>query len=912
MNRPLNLSLAVALALVSPGVLALGLGTIEVKSKMNEPLVAEIPVITAGPEEAEQLKVRLAGAEDFKRIGLDPSTVSVPLMFDVTQGENGDPVIRVISDAPVREPFMSFLVEVNWANGRLLREFSLLLDPPVAPAVVGTRTRVEPVVERVAPAPEPLPPSPNDAPAAPEPAAPVAQQPEPAPAAEEPATSAPEPAAEASAPPAPSAPVAERAPGEYGPVAEGETLWEIANNTRAEGVSVNQMMLALLRANPDAFFKDNVNALKRGAILRIPERADAQTLSNAEAAASITAQAQAWRGDAPSLVADTGYSEPTLAATPAPPARDDSRLELVPPRVGSDSIAANDQPGAAGGTDRVATAELARTREQLASREQESGELRTRVQELERIKTDSDRLLNLRNSEVAELQRRLQAAEAEAERLRATNAAAAAASTAATATPAPEMATPPVDAGATPAAGTTPTSDAPTPATDANAATDAGAADGGGTDAAAAAAVAGLAGSDAATDATATNPDGTPAEATAATDAEGTPLATDPDGGATAVPTDASATPPDGTPLAAVDGTVPPVDAAGADTAATDAGGAEVTPLGESAPVSTEAVARPPQWQAWLKNPLVMGGAALLAVLALVGLVVSSRRRKAAAVAAAEPRASVADSFGAGVFGDAAGSLTDPEEERELLERLAADPTDVDAHLDLLRLYYANRDAEKFEAAAGALYAQLPGTDSPAWQEAVAMGRELSPGSPLFEDADGYAPEAAREEFDFATLEQRLEEEDRARGLEPFETDARETTTHVETTRTVETVTRAADDEFDFNLIDEPAAPAAQDEIRRPSVSEFDLELDRPELTTQQLPSLDLDFGTPPAREPEPEAPRPGEFFSGDDAVGTKLDLARAYLDMGDPEGARSMLQEVMGEGSAAQRAEAQKLLAEI
>src|SRR5688572_812786 len=153
LNRPLKLSLAVALALGSSQAFALGLGVIDVKSKMNEPLFAEIPVVAATPEEVQGLRVKLAGADDFKRVGLDVSGLTVPLEFTVSSDAAGQPLIVVTSTDPVREPFVSFLVEIDWANGRLLREFSVLLDPPVAPAVVGTRTIVEPVAEQPAPAP---------------------------------------------------------------------------------------------------------------------------------------------------------------------------------------------------------------------------------------------------------------------------------------------------------------------------------------------------------------------------------------------------------------------------------------------------------------------------------------------------------------------------------------------------------------------------------------------------------------------------------------------------------------------------------------------------------------------------------------------------------------------------------------
>ncbi len=849
MNRPLKLSLAVALALGSSQVLALGLGSIDVKSKMNEPLLAEIPVVAASPEEVQGLKVKLAGAEDFARIGLDVSGLSVPLDFSVSSDPAGNPIIIVSSSEPVREPFVSFLVEVDWTNGRLLREFSVLLDPPVAPAVVGSRTIVEPIAEQPAPEPtpfepsepvavepEPLPAEPGPTPVEPPPEPVVeAAETEPAPVAEEPAPVEPEPepepfAAEPEPPPVeePSPepsyePEPARAPGEYGPVATGETLWEITSNTRPSGSDMNQMMLAILRANPDAFFKDNVNALKEGAILRIPTQEEISAVTASEAMAEVVAQHQAWAAE--TIVADSGYTPPSsTTGTTGTGTTDDSRLALVPPRVGSDSV--GDRPGAAGGTDASAElrSELARTQEQLASSNQESTELRQRVQELETMQGDTNRLLELRSSELAELQRRLAEAEAAA-------AASAAAAAAAATTPAepisnaiPETPSEPDTTSATPTEPAVPPGDATvdsgTPPTDVT--------------------------PDTTTDTSATDT-GLPTDTT--TDAT------------TDLPTDTSA--------------------------AADTDTAEVTPLAEPEAVDTSTPIEPASssFMSYLRNPYVLAGAGGLALLALAGLFMRTRKRE---VEAAGDRRSVADSFQGGVFGSGARGAqpagADPEE-HEHLERLAADPTDIDAHLDLLRLYYARGDADKFEAAAGALYAQVPGPDSPAWREAAAMGAALAPGNPLFENPT----QTEREEFDFGQLEP-------APAPTPMPAPEPVSTRYTPPPAAKPAPAPApAAESFDFNLLDEApkAAPA-------PAAPKYE------DVRTQQMPSLDLGKSSPPPAEPM------RDFLAGDDAVGTKLDLARAYLDMGDPEGARSMLQEVLAEGNDGQKSEAKKLLADI
>jgi pilus assembly protein FimV len=803
MKQPMKLSLAIALALGSPAAWALGLGGITVKSGLNEPLVAEIVINEAMPGEADGVRANLASAEDFTRVGLDLSGVSVPLAFDVVKDAEGRAIIQVSSESPVREPFLSFLVEVSWSKGRLLREYTVLLDPPVvAPAVIGSRTVVEPVREpEPAPAPEPLPPSASDAP--PEaPAAPAAETPVAAPAAEPaPQPAEPEPAPEPTPEPAPVA-SAPSAPGEYGPVAAGETLWEIATATRPErDITLNQMMLAIVRANPDAFIRGNANQLKRGAVLRIPAADEARAIAVADAAAEIAAQNDAWQGSrAPTLVADSGAAAP-VGRTPDPtPTRDDSRLELVPPRAGAGSTGSGaDRPGSAQGTDTsLVRADLTRAREQLASREQEAGELRSRVQELERIQQDKDRLVSLKDSEIAELQRRLADMQAEVERQKAAVAAAESA---------PDAAPAPVE---------------PAPAE--------------------------------------------PAPVAALEPLPAEPAATEP-------APDAGTVPAEGTPGEPVASEPVAAEPAPAEQVA-------VTPVPETAPAEAAPIETPRPAAPWWRENLALIGASGALLLGGILLLVMRGRRKplpkpAAAVAAG---ASVADSFGDSVFGGDAAA--DPEE-RELLDRLGADPTDLESHLALLRHYYGTGDSEKFEGAANAMYAQVGDPQEPAWVEACALGREILPGNPLFEPVDAGTP------FDFDAVESNQQSSEPGFDLGSPEIEKLEPEREPEP--------------FDFSL-EEPAAPKAET-FNVPDVRKAADDLFR--TAEFEAPKLDL----------EPPAPAPAAeqgFYDGEDAVGTKLDLARAYLDMGDPEGARSMLQEVIAEGSDAQKQEAKRLLADI
>ena len=448
--RHLQLPLALALALGASSAQALGLGPIEVKSGLNQPLVAEIPILSAAPGELEELEVRLASPEAFARVGLErPVGLTANLQMSVGRNAAGQPVIRVTTPDRFNEPFLTFLLEANWGRGSVVREFSALVDPPyIAPAVirpleapavaVAPTPAPAPVIEpeaaaEVAPVeepaptlsvtdteldpapPEPLPePVPEPAPAQPEPE-PVAAAPEPAPE-PTPVTPEPEPVPEpapVAAAPVPAPSPAPAAADSYGPVTEGQTLWSLASSIRPDAsVTVNQMMLALQRANPEAFINDNINQLKKGAVLRIPARDEVASLGAAEAAALVREQAAAWQARRQPVPqpAESVAAAPEAPSRPAsrPSARSaDGRLEIVPPS-GDEQAARGVQSGASGtGGGKELRAELTQTREDLAAREAEVSELRSQMTELEQQQADSQRLIELQNSQLQALQQRL-------------------------------------------------------------------------------------------------------------------------------------------------------------------------------------------------------------------------------------------------------------------------------------------------------------------------------------------------------------------------------------------------------------------------------------------------------------------------------------------------------------------------
>jgi pilus assembly protein FimV len=408
-RRIVPLLAAALLLCASLPAFALGLGQIVVKSKPGQPLVADIPIISSDPEELQGLQAQLASPETFARVGLaPPEGLVADLDFSFDQDAAGRPLIRVTTQQPVQQPELVFLLEVDWGTGRLVREYSALVDAPQSVA---------------APAPEPLQmptPVPADTvertPLPETQAAPVAQTPAPAP------TPAPEAnptnAVPPSAPPAPRVvdrPAAPRASSAGGSVAvqRGDTLGRIAAGLDArQDHSLDQTMLALLRANPDAFIDGNVNLVKAGAVLRVPDAADFDAIDRQQAAAIVQQQVQRWRGlrvqraqtqpqAAASTAAEAGEARATASRTAG------ARLEIAPPSSADAKRAGTRSGIEAGGEGEMLQQELQQTKETLSARDAEVAELKSRVADLEKLQKEQQQLITMKDSALAGAQQDL-------------------------------------------------------------------------------------------------------------------------------------------------------------------------------------------------------------------------------------------------------------------------------------------------------------------------------------------------------------------------------------------------------------------------------------------------------------------------------------------------------------------------
>jgi pilus assembly protein FimV len=365
----------------------LGLGEIHLNSALNEPMNAEIDLIAASPEELTALRAALAPKEAFTRYGIDRPPFLSTLTFKVGKSKDGRDVLLMRSTDSIPEPFVTFLVEVNWARGRLMREYTVLLDPPVytpgerassaAPVAAATTAPTAPTpaqTPRVRTTPLPAALAPTDTtttPAATTPAATPKRSGHPSRSAQRAvsastaaSTAAASPPAESSSTPSGAETTAPVAEGTYR-VAQGDTLTKIARSLHASSRGdIDQTMIAMYRSNPEAF-GGNINILRRGAVLRVPGGDEIAALNQSEAMSEVHRQMEAWRGN--SATASSGH------------------LRLVTPGAGNGTSNSGSESAASG----------------------EAQALAGRVKDLESQLADAHRLLDLKNNELSELQRKL-------------------------------------------------------------------------------------------------------------------------------------------------------------------------------------------------------------------------------------------------------------------------------------------------------------------------------------------------------------------------------------------------------------------------------------------------------------------------------------------------------------------------
>ena len=772
MFRKSAVALALLLLMLSSRLYALGLGEIDMQSSLNQPMNADISLVSVAGVDVSRVKVMLASREAHERLGLSRAKILNDFMFAIVEDGNGKPVIHISSSDLVREPYLEFLLEMVWENGQMVREYTVLVDPPVtmqaapvAPVapVVRAPARAEPV-RQARPAPVPR---------------------------QAPSTYTP-------------APVERKTADQYGPVRRDEALWSLAKRMRPDrDISVHQMMIALQRANPHAFVNNNINNLKAGATLKVPDRNAILELNRAQARAEAGRQYKEWKEKrnagkvatkepvAETPVAETPVAETPVAETPVAdvPVEDtpagapvvvaetEARLKLTPPEGGpvagsaSGIEAGNPDPEASG--EKSVQQQLALASEEIEAGRAQSSELHSRVLELEAQIGKMQRLLELKSEELASMQGQsaIQAAE------------------------------PGVSEEAAGSQDEVPADD-----NEMSAATETGDV----------------------TEETGVVPD----DAAAVTDG------------------DASVSGPRGIVDRLID------------------------------------------------NPVLAGLGVLVAML-LGGFLWSSRRQPSSKgmfddemtldkhLSGASPEAStssepVLNISDPGRFDEAApesvetsasDGATDPITEADvylaygriqqaedvLQAALQDDPGNLAVRGKLLSVYHAAGNVAAFDSAASEFRESVPEDDSQ-WKKIAALGYELSPGNELYHSAKPGAGEDGN----------------------------------------------VIDFDMDLSGPDDVSSRATM--TAGEDAGDLGLNMDAEASEAEHLPES-IEFTLDDALEDEAQSEG---LLASTDEVATKLDLARAYLDMEDPEGARSILQEVLEEGNEEQKNEAESLISNI
>lgn len=360
MVRKLALAVSLALGTVPFGAQALGLGDINTKSGLNQKFQAEINLHSVTPQELSAVNVHLAPAEVFKSAGVVWYPFLSQLRFVPQVNANGQVVIGVTTDFPIREPYLDFLIKVDWPKGRLIREYTVLLDPPVTlrssrPSQVTAASQTTMATSEVT----------------------------------------------ATAKPSDTT-MGAMTQGEDYLVKANDTLWGISKSLRPSGISMEQMMMSLFHSNPDAFIKNNINLLKKGAILRVPVSTDLQDVSQAAAQAEFKDQAEAWEQSIAENQESAGQGQQEIAAAEAMmPASQDDQLKLAT-ETGEGAVSAVEGEGIQSAE--TVYNELLMAQENAATSLQDADNLRGHVDELEQQLEDMQRVISLQDEQMSRLQ----------------------------------------------------------------------------------------------------------------------------------------------------------------------------------------------------------------------------------------------------------------------------------------------------------------------------------------------------------------------------------------------------------------------------------------------------------------------------------------------------------------------------
>jgi pilus assembly protein FimV len=889
-------ALALALGMPALDAHALALGRVNVQSALGEPLRAEIDVPDINAEEAASLKANVASGDAFKAAGLEFNPALGNVQISLQRRPDGRAYLRLTSDRPINEPFVDLILEANWSSGRIVRDYTMLFDPPnlraqaapsaiTAPSVAGQSAATAP---RAAPAP-------SSAPTSTAAAAPRAPAVRPAP---------------RQAP----APKAEQAPAKQGSVTvkAGDTANQLAARYKPSGVSLDQMLVAMLNTNPNAFVDGNVNRLKKGVVMEMPSASTATGTSAAEARQTISAQSKDFNEFRRRLAEGAPAAAPS-ASRKASGAVQANVEERKPTAAAPDKLTLSKGAVAAAG---AASAAKASNEEAIAKDKQakdaaaRTAELSKNIQELSKLGTTT-----AATNATATAKASAPAAPASA----VLPGVAVATGSKAAPAPAPSSAT----------QGATPTTASVSPATPTVAITPVTPASAASTTAAATATAA-----VGATDTTA------PVVATAASAPKPAPAVVK-----------APTAPPEPSMVDSLLDNPVTLPAAGGLLALLAGFGAyRFRQRKKSGQVDSSFLESRLQPDSFFG---ASGGQRIDTSEAASGVTGSSMVYSPSQLDAAGDVDPVAEADVYLAYG------RDLQAEEILKEAMRTNPARVAVHAKLLEIYAKRRDTKAFETVANEAFAITKG-HGPEWETAAALGRDLDPANPLYQPggsphvavaaAAGLGAAAA---FGSSTMPQSIHPALAPEDNVDFDLDLDFSAgDDVVTAPLMANPLHAATSPIQV----QPAATRPQAPIE-PSV---DMDFGAPSLPTMSAPDMasfanGLNFTTPPtpavpsaptapmafgAQAPDPHMDalefdlgdlsldlKPSSAKAGagagaataalgggmaDDPLETKLELAQEFREIGDNDGARSLAQEVAAEATGALKARAQRMVADL
>ena len=839
--------IALIVALLPSIANAVGLGRLSMLSALGDPLNVEIDLVSVSKEELSTLSVRLASPDAYRQANLQYSPALVGARLTVARRPGGQPYVKVTSSRTINEPFVDLLVEITSSSGRLVREYTVLVDPPGA-GTAPAATVAEPVA-RPAPAPEA-------------------------------AVAAPTPEATRRVARAPTAGAKE-----YGPIQRGENLSKIAKSVMPEGVTLEQMLVGLYRSNPDAFIRKNLNLVKAGRILRVPDKEEIAAIAPAEAKKEFRAQVADWNAYRQNVAGMAGTAKAEDRTTTS--GRITTKVEEKAGGEPKDvvKLSRGEPPSAAAGKGKArSTADRVRAlEEEVTAREKALREANERIGQLENTIKDMQKLAELKSPGMAAAQQQAQQA--------AKDKAAAAQAPKSEAVPAskPEA--------------------APAPKAE---------------------------------EAAAVKPEPAKPEAAKPEASKGD------EGKAEAPKPDQAVVPEQPKPKPKVVAPPPPPPAP-------DLMDQVMNPLYLG--IAAGAIALGGLAALWMvrrrrsqttdedeprKAAPVLGRAPVNMDSTMTMPVATT----AAAVApAAAPPADDVDPLAEAEVYIAYGR--DAQAEEILKEALAKNPNRADAQLKLLEIYSARKDKGAFNKVAAEFSKQTGGAGD-GWLAAAAMGYALDPANPLYAAGKNAAPAGpAAGAVPGSDLDFELGGDSTGVATDitldsGFALRVGHDTTAVLEAGELRSMATEAQKEAqapsaplmpDFNL-DIPAAGTGEENVTKTDIAldavptqdghviDFQIELPGAHAPATAAPGPaeapvtnagldfkldipDLDLGDKPKAEAAGGGAKDGHWYD----VQTKFDLAKAYQEMGDKDGARDILQEVIKEGDAEQQAQAKKVL---